>query len=187
MNEALAFLLTMLFECCALLVLLCFLLQLTRRGAYDPVLQVLSGITDPLLRPLRRVIPGFGGVDWASIVFMLALVTLEIAVVRGLLMERPLPSPHGLLLLAAVEILRKVVYLYFVIIVVHVLVQWLNPGAYSPIITMLRQLSEPLLRRARRLLPPISGLDFSPLVTLIAMQLLVILLIKPLMALAYSL
>ena len=182
--EAAAFLCTVALEMCILFLLLRFLLQMARTGLSNPLLQVLNRVTDPVLRPARRVVPSFGGVDWASITLMVLFAGLELGLV-GLLTERPLPGPAGLALLAAVEILRKVIYIYFVMIIVHVLLQWLNPGAYSPIIMMLHELCSPLLSRIRRVVPPLAGLDFSPLVALIGLQLLTILLIKPLTALAH--
>ncbi|MGI9228318.1 MAG: YggT family protein [Gammaproteobacteria bacterium] len=183
--EALAFLTRTLFSLYILAVALRFLLQLARADFYNPISQLLIKMTDPALRPLRRIIPGYTGMDWPSIILLLLLLMLETVLTR-LLLGLPLPAIASLFILACAEALQMCIYIYIVVILVQVIISWINPGAYSPATVLLYELTEPLLSRARRLLPVVSGLDFSPLAVLVFLQLLLILLVKPLLALAYS-
>lgn len=162
-----------------LAVLLRFLLQLMRADFYNPLVQVLVKITNPPLTPLRRVIPGFGGIDVAGIVLLLGLQLFELVLV-GLILGVSLSLP-GLLIMSIAELLSLVLNVFLVAIIIQVILSWVNPGSYSPFTALLDRLTEPVLEPARRLLPPIGGLDLSPILVLVGIQLLKILLYAPLM------
>ncbi len=163
-----------------------FLLQLVRADFYNPVSQLLVKITTPALLPLRRLLLNFARIDGASLVLMLLLQILEIGLAH-LLLDRPLPSLPGLLVLAVAELVRLFIYMYIVIIFIQALSSWIHPGAYNPITVLLYKLSEPLLRPVRRHVPPVAGVDFSALIVLIALPLLFYLLVEPLVILSRSL
>lgn len=187
-TNAAQFLVATLFGLYILAVMLRFLLQLVRADFYNPVSQFLVRATNPPLQPLRRVIPGWGGVDVAAIVLLVALQMVELAVLAGL-DPRPVsvPALPGLFVLSVAELLRLLLNIYFVTILIQVVLSWINPGAYNPAVHLLTQLNEPVMRPARRMLPPMGGLDLSPIVVLIALQLARILLVAPLTDLAYRL
>jgi len=115
------------------------------------------------------VIPGLGGIDWASIVLMMALQMLQI-VLAGLIKGYAF-QPVGLAVLAVAELASLTVNIFFFSILIQVIVSWINPGAYNPVTSLLYSLNEPLLSRARRLLPATGGFDFSPLVVGVALKL----------------
>ncbi len=185
-NNAGAFLISTLFSMYILAVMLRFLLQLVRADFYNPLSQFLVKITNPPLKPLRRLIPGLGGIDLASIVLLLALKLLEIWLLATLY-RAGLPGPAGLVVLALAQLLDLLINVYFFSILIQAILSWVNPGHHNPITTVLYQLNAPLLNPAQRLIPPMGGLDLSPVVVLIALQLASILLVAPLMALAQRL
>lgn len=178
----LEFLLSTLFQLYITIVMIRFLLQWVRADFYNPVSQFVVKVTNPLLRPLRRLIPGWGGIDVAALVLMLLLQLLSlflILLLRG----------HGIPLLTLVawsvaELVSLAFNVYIVAIIVQAILSWITPGHYNPVSSILYSLTEPLLRPARRLLPPISGIDLSPLLVLLALQVAKMLVVPPLMHLA---
>lgn len=178
-SNAAVFLVQTIFGLYILAVLLRFLLQLVRADFYNPLVQVLVKITNPPLIPLRRVIPGFGGIDVAGIVLLLGLQLLELVLV-GLILDASFSLP-GLLIMSIAELLVLVLNVFLVAIIIQVILSWVNPGTYSPFTALLDHLTEPVLEPARRILPPIGGLDLSPILVLVGIQLLKMLLYAPLM------
>ena len=186
LSDAGIFLVNTVFGLYILLVALRFLLQCVRADFYNPISQFLVTFTNPPLRILRRFIPGFAGIDWPSLLLMLALQSLEL-VITGLLGPGQIPALPGLLVLSIAALLKLFIYIFFFAIFIRIIISWVNPGAYNPMTVILHRLTDPLLLPARRLIPPISGLDLSPMVVIVALQLMIILFIKPLTYLGYSL
>lgn len=176
------FLLSTLFQLYIMAVMLRFLLQLTRADFYNPLSQFVVKITNPTLRPLRRLIPGFAGLDIAAIVLMLGLQIIS-ALILALLRGAGI-GPLALLLWSMTELISLAFNIFIFSILIQAVISWVNPSPYNPVSSLLYSLNEPLLRPARRLIPPISGLDLSPLVVIIALQVLKMLVIPPLQALA---
>jgi YggT family protein len=155
-----------------LAVLLRFLFQLSRADFYNPISQFLVALTNPLLIPLRRIIPGLMGVDLASLVLLLALQLLEVYVLSWL---KDLPVTMLPLVLASlVSLVRLTINVYFYAILIRVILSWFMPYGIrqNPAGDLLVSLTEPLMRPARRLIPAIGGLDLSPIVVLVGLQLL---------------
>jgi YggT family protein len=177
--QAALFLINSLFSLYILAVLLRFLFQTTRADFYNPFSQALVTITNPTLVPLRRIIPGLYGFDLAAIVLLLILECVKNylkALVVGYY-----PPVVALLVLSVAELLETTVYLFIVTIIVRVIVSWVAPyGSYNPALGLLVSLTEPLLRPARRLIPPISGLDLSPIVVFTLLYLTLIIVVWPL-------
>ncbi len=152
-----------------LAVLVRFLLQEVRGDFYNPFAQFLVTVTNPVLIPLRRVIPGLWNIDWASIVLLFALEAVEqylIAWLRGYRLTALM-----LAVLSLSQIVDLTIYVFLFAILARVILSWVAPYPRSPVTHLLISLSEPLLRPARRVIPPISGLDLSPIVVLILLQL----------------
>ncbi|MHB8453452.1 MAG: YggT family protein [Acidiferrobacterales bacterium] len=171
--QAGAFLISTLFGMYILAVLLRFLLQVVRGDFYNPLAQFFVIVTNPLLLPLRRIIPGLGGVDVASLVLLAALEIAEQYLVARL---------HGfnitllvLIVLSVSQLAELTLYIFLFTIVVRVILSWIAPYPRNPAMNLLVSLSEPLLRPARRTIPPIGGLDLSPIAVLILLQLAVML------------
>jgi YggT family protein len=184
-SDAGEFLIQTAFGLYVLAVMLRFLLQWVRADFYNPVSQFLVKVTSPVLRPLRRVIPGYAGIDFAAIVLMLGLKLVEWWLVLWL--KGIAPAAGGVFFLAVADLLSLVVNVFLVAILIQVILSWVNPGAHNPVSSLLWRLNEPLLGPARRLLPPISGLDLSPILVVVVLQLLKYLLVAPVRDLGGSL
>jgi len=186
LGEALSYLINLVLGFLLLAVALRFLLAWVRADFYNPISQFLVTMTNPMLRPLRRVIPGYAGVDWPALVLMLALKLIEL-VLLGLAAAGRVPAFAGLLVFGVAELLNLFIYIFMFAILIQVVLSWVNPGAYNAITVLLYRLTGPLLRPARRLVPPVAGLDFSPVVVIVLLQLSIILIIKPLLRFGLSL
>ncbi len=159
-----------------LVVILRFLFQVMRADFYNPLSQFVVVLTNPPLRFLRRFIPGFWGIDIASVVLALAVALLKLYLITTISGIRVGAGPA--VLLAIAEILETVVYVFIVVTIARAILSWFQPG-YHPLVRLLDSLSEPLLLPIRRVLPPIGGLDFSPFVLIILLTLALKLIVAP--------
>jgi YggT family protein len=155
--------------------LLRLLMQWSRADFRNPVAQAVVKITNPLIMPLRRVLPPINKVDTASVVAVL-IVTVAYVVLMNMVRGYGLPPLWLLLQAAAVELASKVLWLYFYAIFLYALLSMVAQNSYSPMQPLLSSLCEPVLRPIRRIIPPIAGLDLSPLWAGLLIQALLILL-----------
>ncbi len=162
-----------------LIIFLRFLLQLVRADFYNPLSQMIVKFTNPMLIPLRRVIPGFGGLDVASLVLAFAaqyLLIMLILVVAGY----GLNLPWGMMLgWSAVGLLKLVLNIYFWGMLIMVIASWVAPNSYNPALILINQLLEPVTAPVRRIMPDMGGLDLSPVIVLLGIKILEILLLTP--------
>ncbi len=170
-----------------LIVLLRFVLQWLRADFFNPVSQFVVRATQPLLKPLRRLIPGFGGFDLASLVLALLLQTLLSALMltlsgAGGLVVSLLPM---LLLWSLIAVLALFAKIFFFALVASVILSWVAQGSHNPGVLLVNQLCEPLLSPIRRILPNLGGLDLSPIFAFIALNLFDMLVIRNLAALTH--
>ncbi len=186
LREALIYLINTLFGLYLFAVMLRFLLQWVRADFNNPVSQFVVAVTNPLLRPLRRYIPGFRGIDFPSLLLMLLLKLTELFLVSWIAAGR-VPGLAGLMVLSLAGLLQFAIYVFMFAVFLQVLLSWVSPGAYNPVTVIIYRLTEPLLGRARALLPATGALDFSPLIVLVGLQLCIILIIKPLTAAGHRL
>ncbi len=175
MSEILGYLVQTLLGLYIFAVLLRFLLQAVRADFYNPISQFLVKATNPLVLPLRRVVPGLGGLDLSSLLLALVLQMLLIAVLGWL---RVGFVPNFLVLFAAssLGLAALLVNIYFFAILATIILSFISPGGGHPIIYLLYQITEPVLAPFRKLLPPMGGLDFSPIFAFILLQVINILL-----------
>jgi YggT family protein len=171
---ALIYLFETLLSLCLVAVLLRLLLQWSRADFRNPLARSIVHITNPVIVPLRRLLPAIGRIDTASCVAVTVVAFLKVAI-RPLLSGFGALPPLFWLQLAAIEILRTTLWTYFFAIVVYALLSFVAPGTYSPAQGLLVSLCEPVLRPFRRVIPPLGGLDFSPLWAGIIIQMLLIL------------
>lgn len=164
-----------------LIVLLRFILQLVRADFYNPLSQFTVKATQPLLRPLRRFIPGFGGVDLASLV-LAVLVQLVIMTLTLLLAYGGIANPLQLLVWALIGVTSLFLKIFFFALIISVILSWVAPGSYNPGAQLVNQICEPLLAPLRKLLPNLGGLDISPIFAFIAINLIDMLVVKNLAA-----
>jgi len=147
------------------------LLQLARADFYNPLSQFVVKVTNPLLRPLRRVLPPAGRVDTASVVLALAIQCLSILVVLALAGFFFL-NPLLLLAWSVLGILSLLVNIYFFGILILIIFSWIAPQSHHPALALLYQLTEPVMSPFRRLLPPLGGLDLSPILVFVVINVL---------------
>lgn len=152
------------------------LLQLTRADFRNPLCQAVVRLTNPVILPLRRILPPIGKVDTASVVAVLLVGTVKVASLYALNDIGIVASPLLWVRAVLTEIARTLLWTYFYAIVLYALLSLVAPGGYSPLQSLLSTLCEPVLRPFRRILPAIAGLDLSPLWAGIAIQALLILL-----------
>lgn len=161
------FLINFIFSFYIMLVMLRFLLQWVKADFYNPICQFIIKFTNPLLVPLRRVIPGFFGLDFAAVVLMLLLQLLELLLIAGL---TGFPLSAWIWVVAVGRLAQQLLNIYFVAILIRALLSWFSPTSHHPAVLVLIQLTEPILRPARRIIPTISGIDLSPVVVMILLQ-----------------
>lgn len=172
---ALVFLINTVFGIYILLITLRFLLQL-RRVSFrsDSSLQLLLRLTNPPLQFLYNFIPRHD-VDIAAIVLMLILKMLELGLIASLYGQSI--SFTGLVMLSIANLLSLVIYIFMFAIIIQVILSWIAGNSYNPFSNILYHLNEPVLRPVQRRLSPIQGIDFSPLVVIIILQLVDILVV----------
>ena len=179
-TEAFIFIVRTGFDLYLLAIVLRFLLQIVGADSHNPVSQLLIRITTPVLKYFWKVIPRYKGLDWSPIVLGTLIKVVEITILHIILGSK-VPTLQGLIVLSVAEILHLIVYIFIIAIFIQVILSWVNPGAYNPVTTLLYRLTEPLLRPARKLLPPMGGLDLSPIIAFFFLQLTIILVTNPLM------
>jgi YggT family protein len=178
-SQAGLYLIQLVFGFYILLVLLRLLFQLVRASFYNPVSQFIVTLTQPPMQFLRRFIPGLFGVDMAAVVLLLALQILEIYVIAWF--QGASPAAGGVVVVAVAQLIEFTVYVFIVAIFIRIILSWVNPyGTRHPVGDLLHSLTEPLLAPARRLIPPIGGLDLSPIAVFVLLQLTLILIVRPL-------
>jgi len=154
-------------------VMLRLLLQWVRADFYNPLCQLLVKATNPVLVPMRRVIPSIGKLDTASVVLMLILEFVSVGVLSLL---SPLNWNAGqVFLFAVISLVAMLLWTYFILIIVMVLLSWFGRSWRHPVIPLVYQLTEPVLRPIRRVIPAISGIDLAPLLALIIIRFLLLL------------
>lgn len=165
--QATQFLISTLFDLYMMAVILRIWLQLTRADFYNPVSQFVVKITNPVLIPLRRIIPGFAGIDWAGIVLLLLVGFAKIALLQ-VLYGVGFPAVQ-ILIASSISIVKEVLNLIFWVMLIRVILSWVSQG-YNPIEALLNQLTEPMLNPIRRILPDMGGFDLSIMVFLIGLK-----------------
>ncbi len=149
-----------------LAMLLRFLLQLVRADFYNPISQTLVKMTNPLVIPVRKILPGYGGLDLASLLLALVLQMLMIALLV-LLQTGALLAPVPLLLASGLGIAAYLVKIYFFALLAMIILSWIAPGGNNPALYLLHQITEPVMAPFRKILPPMGGLDLSPILVFV--------------------
>ena len=152
-------------------VLLRLMLQLTRADFYNPVSQFVVRVTNPVLLPLRRLIPAIGRLDTASVVLAVGVQTIAIMASLALMGYRP-ANLLVLLVWSLIGVASLVVDLFFFAILGLIIFSWIAPNSHHPALALLHQLTEPVMGPFRRLLPAIGGLDLSPILVFVVINVL---------------
>ncbi len=173
LNQGMLFLLDTVFGLFIIALLLRFYLQLMRAPHGNPLSPFLIALTDFLVRPARRIIPGLWGLDLATL--LLAWVIEFFVLAATLWLNGMAPHPYTpttllvLLLLSATGLLKQSIHIFMLALIIQAVLSWVNP--YTPISGVLNCLSRPFLNLFRKKLPPVGNVDLSPLFVLILFQL----------------
>ena len=173
-SGALVYLISTITDLFVTAVLLRLLLQWVKADFYNPLSQFLIKVTNPVLVPARRLVPSIGKLDTASVVVMVLLELIQLVLIS--LLSKTDYGFQFLLLFALQKLLVTLLLTYFVLIIARVLISWIANQSRHPLIPLVYQLTEPVLRPFSRLVPPLGGVDLSPLFALIALRFLLLLL-----------
>ncbi|MGH8172526.1 MAG: YggT family protein [Rhodanobacteraceae bacterium] len=167
------------------LIVLRVLLQWVRANFYNPICQFLYKVTNPILIPLRKIIPSWRNIDIAGIALAWVVTALKLVLLYATLGEAL--GVLGLIVLSLADLIDFVLLLYIVLILARVVLSFVGADSYHPIVPLVMQLTEPVLKPIRRVLPAVSGIDFSPVLALLAITLARVLIAKPLLDLGVGL
>jgi YggT family protein len=158
-----------LFELYLFVVVARFLLQVARADFYNPISQFIVKATNPLLMPIRKVVPGLGGIDLASIVLgiMLQVIASEILL---LLNGYSLYNPATLALWGLIGLVSMAINIYYFALLASIILSWIAPGSYHPGVLLLSQIVAPVMRPIQAIIPSLGGLDISPIFAFIAIN-----------------
>ena len=176
-GNALTFLVQVAFGLYIFILLLRVLLQVFRADYYNPLSQFVVRLTEPVLAPLRRILPRVGRIEGGAIIVMLGIQMAELWLVFGV--RGAELSIVGLAVFSAAELLDLCTTVFFWAILIRVILSWVNPGMRHPASDIVYSLTEPVLEPARRALPAMGGFDLSPILILVGLQLVNLLLIEP--------
>jgi YggT family protein len=147
------------------ILLLRFWMQAIQVRPPSSIAQFMFKLTDWLVKPLRRLLPGVGGYDWASLVSAFLVALLAISAQAWMMSHFSLQT---VLLLAVLQLLQWVLYGFMALILIEVIFSWVNP--HAPLAPLVRALTDPLMRPLRRIVPLIGNIDLSPLVAFILLR-----------------
>ncbi|HGG61125.1 MAG TPA: YggT family protein [Gammaproteobacteria bacterium] len=169
------FLVDTLFDLYLVLIVVRFLLGMTRADFYNPISQFVVTATNPVVLPLRKLLPPIGKIDTASIV---ALVGLKIVqVVLLLLIKGVTPDIAAIIGYVIIELIVLVIYVFMFSIIILAVMSWVNPQAYAgnnPLVSVLTSLTRPIMQPISRIVPRMGMFDLSPLAALLLLQVLLI-------------
>ena len=176
LNTAAVYILQTLGSMYLLIVLLRFILQLVRADFYNPLSQFIVRATHPILKPLRRIIPSLGGLDLASLV--LALIVQFVLMVLTLMLMGYSADPLLVLVWSIIGVTALLLKVFFFALIISVILSWVAQGTHNPAALLVNQICEPLLMPIRRILPNLGGLDLSPIVAFLILNLIDMLVIR---------
>ena len=152
-----------------ILVMLRFLMQVCRVDYYNPLCQGIVKITDPAIRPLRKVLPTVRGVDFATLT--VAFIVQLIAVILVMLIVGGYPFLPEYIAWVFLGMFSIIFDIYFFALLIMVISSWIAPYSNHPVLSLINQLTEPLCTPARKLLPPMGGIDFSIILVFVCISL----------------
>ncbi|EKN45378.1 MULTISPECIES: YggT family protein [Pseudomonas syringae group] len=184
LNTAAIYVLQTLGSLYLMLILLRFVLQLVRANFYNPLSQFIVKATQPLLKPLRRIIPSIFGLDMSSLVLAI-IVQMILMALTLLLIAGTAGDPLLLLLWSIISVTALFLKIFFFALIISVILSWVAPGSNNPGAELVNQICEPALAPFRRIVPNLGGLDISPILAFLVLKLLDMLVINNLAAMSH--
>ena len=155
-----------------LIVMLRLILQLARADFYNPISQFVVRATNPPLTPMRKIIPGLFGIDFAAVVLAFLVQVIGYFFIFLLITGAIVVNPLIYVIYGLVGIIDVLLNCYFFAILILVVLSWVAPGSYHPGAQLLQQITEPVMRPVRNLIPSAGGLDFSPMIVMLVLVIL---------------
>lgn len=159
-------------------VLIRFILQAARADFYNPVSQSIVKLTSPLLNPLRKFIPGYKGFDTASIALALILNIIATTIMLLIAGALGLVDIGTIVAWSAIGILAFILKIYKYGLLISIIASWLAPYSGNPILLLIHQILEPIMKKVHKVIPPMGGLDFSPIFVFLGIQVVETLLVQ---------
>jgi YggT family protein len=166
MNNPFAELIEVLVGLYITIILVRFFLQYFRADFYNPLSQFVIKATNLFILPLRKIIPGFGGIDISSLVLAYLIILIKVILIQVINGQFNF-NILFFTIYSLFDLTQSILRLFILLIFVRVILSWISPGGYNPVAMVLGQISEPIIFKFRKLLPPMSGFDFAPLLALI--------------------
>lgn len=187
LNSAAYFLISFLVGTYIYLLLLRLLMQYFGANYYNPISQWIIKLSEPLLKPMRRVIPGYKGIDFAIVVWLLILQGIALLILMALRTGEA-AGFMGLVIITIVELFDKLIDVFFFATIIAAIISWFPKlQTRNPVAEIVYLIAGPLLVIARRFIPLIAGFDLSPIVVIIVLKLISIVVFSPLLSLGLRL
>jgi len=168
MTNPLVFIISTLFHLYAFTLALRFVFQWVRADFYNPVSQFVVKVTTPVVNPARRIIPGYKGLDIATLIVCYLVLALSQLVVQ--LLSDYTPTVPSVMILALTDIISLIIDVFFYAILIQVIISWINPHGHNPINSLLYSVTRPVLQPVQKFIPPIGGMDLSPIFAILGLK-----------------
>lgn len=166
-HESFSLIIKTLGEFYAFIVMLRFLLQMSHADFYNPISQAIAKMTNGPVAPIRRLLPPIGGRDFSALVLAVLVKLLTFLILSILINQFDLV---GILVISLVSAFSTLLDIYFYAVIASVIISWVAPNSYHPAPQLITQLTEPVFSIARKVIPPIGGLDLSPILIFLVIQ-----------------
>lgn len=185
-QEAGDLLVTTLLSLYTYVLILRFVLQYLRVNYYNPFTQFVVKATGVIVVPVRRFVPGWRGIDFATLIVIFSITLLKLFL-SFLMLQKSAPFFPGLLVWCVGDLLKMTVNLYFFAILVMVIASWIAPMSQSPIMEIIYRLTTPIMRPFKRIIPPLGGMDITPIFAILALQMVNIIITRPIISIGVQL
>lgn len=149
------------------IILLRFFLQYFRADFYNPLSQFVVKATDPLVKPIRKIVPGFGGIDLSTLILAWLFAILSYVLVATLSGQANYIELSGVAIFPLISVIQNALTLYMFLIIIRAIASWVSPAGYNPVLMVIGQLTEPLISKARKIIPATPGFDLAPMLVLV--------------------
>lgn len=184
MQNAELFLINVCFDLFLILLSVRVILCWVRADYFNPISQFVVKFTQPVINPLRRILPTYANIEFSSIVLIIVLDSFKFFLLGSIAIGLP-RNLIGIILLSLADTIKLFLNTFFFAILLQAILSWIQQG-YSPVAQLLYQITSPIMRPIQRIVPPVGGFDISPIPALILLQLIIILLVNPLMTLGWG-
>lgn len=177
LNNTFSFIIQAVFNVYMIALLLRILLEATGANYYNPLVQFLVRITDPAIKPLAKWIKSYQGINLAGIVVLLIIGMIKLFLL-AMLRLNVFANPLGLAVWTIGETINLLINIYFYAILIRAILSWVVPQTYNPAAEILARITNPILRPFQKIIPLIAGVDISPWVAMICLQVIAILFVQ---------